>query len=225
MPVDYLSKIFGASPVKPLQEHMDVVTSCVGELVKFFEAVVADDWDNAAKLQDAIDKLENKADDLKHELRLNLPHSLFMPVSRHDILDLLATQDKIANKAKDIAGLMLGRRMTIPDHLVEPLLQLVRRCHEATIQADTTVNELDELFETGFRGAEVKVVQEMIEELDRIENDTDSLQVKLRGELLKVEQEFPPIDVMFGYKVIEWVGDLADQAQRVGSRLQLLLAR
>lgn len=34
-----------------------------------------------------------------------------------------------------------------------------------------------------------------------------------------------PIDVMFLYRVIELIGDLADVAQRVGSRLQILLAR
>lgn len=225
MPADYLSKIFGTSPVKPLQEHMDVVTMCVGELVMFFEAVVDDDWQRAERLQESVSKLENRADDLKHNLRLNLPHSLFMPVARGDILSLLTTQDNIANKAKDIAGLMTGRHMGIPPTLSEPLLTLVRRCHDATVQANTTVNELDELFETGFRGAEVNVVKAMIEELDRIEGDTDRLQVELRRELFKIEKELPPIDVMFGYKIIEWVGDLADQAQRVGSRLQLLLAR
>ncbi|MGL5496478.1 MAG: TIGR00153 family protein, partial [Aeromonas sobria] len=27
------------------------------------------------------------------------------------------------------------------------------------------------------------------------------------------------------YKILEWVGDLADQAERVGARLELMLAR
>jgi Protein of unknown function DUF47. len=30
---------------------------------------------------------------------------------------------------------------------------------------------------------------------------------------------------MFLYKILEWVGDLADQAERVGARLELMLAR
>jgi uncharacterized protein Yka (UPF0111/DUF47 family) len=30
---------------------------------------------------------------------------------------------------------------------------------------------------------------------------------------------------MFLYKIIDWIGDLADRAQQVGSRLELLLAR
>ena len=41
----------------------------------------------------------------------------------------------------------------------------------------------------------------------------------------RLKSRYNPIDVMFLYKIIEWVGVLADQAQRVGSRIELMLAR
>lgn len=65
----------------------------------------------------------------------------------------------------------------------------------------------------------------MIVELDKIEEDTDDLQIKIRRQLFAIENDMNPIDVMFLYKIIEWVGDLADLAERVGSRLELMLAR
>jgi len=58
-----------------------------------------------------------------------------------------------------------------------------------------------------------------------IEGETDDIQVKLRAELYKIEQELSPKDVMFIYKKIEWTGDLADSAQSTGNRLQLILAK
>lgn len=225
MPADYLSQIFGTSPVKPLQEHMARATESVAQLVQFIDAVIDEDWATAEAMQRTIGRTENTADEQKRALRLKLPHSLFLPVARHDLLELLATQDRIANKAKDIAGLMTGRHMSIPTTMADGFRQFVRRCHDATVQADLVVNELDELFETGFRGAEVSNVSSMIDELDRIESDTDTIQVELRAALFKLERELPPVDVMFQYKIIEWIGDLADLAQKVGSRLQLLLAR
>jgi predicted phosphate transport protein (TIGR00153 family) len=155
----------------------------------------------------------------------NLPNTLFMPVARADILDLLTVQDKVANKAKDITGLMTGRRMRIPASLGDAFLAFVQRTIDAARQAETSVNELDELFETGFRGAEVEVVESMIKELDHIEKDTDRMQIGIRAALFRMEKDLPPVDVMFLYKIIDWVGDLADQSQRVGSRLHLLLAR
>ena len=65
----------------------------------------------------------------------------------------------------------------------------------------------------------------MITKLDSIESDTDNLQAHIRHKIFAIENDLPPIEVMFLYKIIEWTGDVADRAQNVGSRLQLLLAR
>lgn len=221
---DYMSKIFGASPVKPMQEHMDRATEAVAQLVEFIDAVVADDWVKAAELQQAVSNTEGAADDQKKSLRLNLPNSLFMPVARQDLIELLRTQDGIANRAKDVAGLMTGRKMKLPPQLHASFVGYVRRCYDATVQAQSTVNELDELFETGFGGAEAKLVRSMIDEISRIEADTDTLQKELRAELFAIEKELYPVDVMFLYQIIDWIGDIADESERVGSRLHLLLA-
>ena len=67
--------------------------------------------------------------------------------------------------------------------------------------------------------------EKMIAELDAIEKDTDRQQVELRAVLFGMERDLPPVDVMFYYKITELTGGLADIAQRVGARLQLLLAR
>lgn len=221
----FLSGVFGRSPVRPLQQHMAKVVACVSELVAFFEGSIADDWERAGKAREAVSRLENEADAMKTDIRLHLPNTLFMPVARADILDLVTVQDKIANKAKDITGLMTGRRMRIPPALGDEFLAFVKRTIDAATQASKSVEELDELFETGFRGAEAEAVQSMIKELDRIEKDTDRMQIDIRAKVFRMEKDMPPIDAMFLYNVIEWVGDIADDAQRIGARLHLMLAR
>jgi predicted phosphate transport protein (TIGR00153 family) len=65
----------------------------------------------------------------------------------------------------------------------------------------------------------------MIEVLDTIEDDTDSLQIKLRRNLLAIEDNYKPVDVMFLYKILEWVGSLADHSELIGTQLELILAR
>ncbi|NBD96432.1 MAG: TIGR00153 family protein [Gammaproteobacteria bacterium] len=224
-PSGYISRVFGQSPVRPLQQHIEQAAGCAATLPEFVRAAQAGDWDEASKVREKIVNLEHEADDLKRELRLNLPRSLFMPVARTDVLEMLTVQDRIANKARDISGLMLGRRMAMPEALQELYLRFVERCLEAVGQARKTVNELDELFETGFRGSEIDLVMSMIEKLDEIENDSDRLQVELRRKLFEIEKDLPPIDVMFLYKIIDRTGDLGDLAQRVGSRLHLMIAR
>jgi uncharacterized protein len=221
----YFSRIFGSSPVTPLQKHIDKVVLCVEELIPYFESVHSNDWDQAVKIHSKLVQLEHEADEIKNELRLHLPTSLFMPIDRRDVLEVLDLQDNIANKAKDISGLTLGRKMSLPESISSAYMEFLKRCIDATRQAQVAINELDELVVTGFRGDEAMRVKEMIAELHTIEDETDEIQVKLRAELYKIEQELPPIDVMFIYKILEWTGDLADSAQSTGNRLQLMLAK
>lgn len=225
MPVNTILGLFAKSPIKPLQEHINKVHQCCKLLVPFFEAVNANDWEEAAKQREKISQLEKQADDLKREIRLKLPRGIFMPVERTDMLELLTQQDKIANKAKDISGRIIGRQLTLPADTQTDFMAYVKRCIDATLQAKKAINELDELLETGFKGREVELVEQMIHRLDEIEEDTDRLQIKLRRQFQQVETQYSPIDMMFLYQILEWVGDLADQAERVGARLELMLAR
>lgn len=220
-----LSNLFAKSPIKPMQKHMAVVDETAALLRPFFEAAIAGDWEQAAEIHDRIGAGEDLADEMKKSLRLNLPSGLFMPVSRGDLLELLTVQDKIANGAKDISGLMLGRRMTFPEELQPAMVKLVETALAACNQAHTAINELDELLETGFAGQEVEFVERLIERLDQIEHDADDQEREVRHQLFLMEKELPPIDVMFTYNIIDDIGHLADTAQRVGARLQLLLAR
>ena len=114
--------------------------------------------------------------------------------------------------------------MDIPVIMRESFMAYLERCLDATKQAKRVINELEDLLETGFRGREVRLVEDMIVDLDKIEDDTDVMQVAVRRELLELESQLNPIDVMFLYSIIEWVGELADISERVGSRLELMLA-
>lgn len=224
MPSHYMSRLFGRSPVKPIQQHFEQASACAMELVPFFQAVIAGDWTAATKARERITGFEDAADELKQEFRLNLPKSMFMPVSRADLLDLISNQDRIANKAKDISGLIIGRRMQPPASLAEEYLEFLRCSLRAVAQAQQSVAELDELFESGFRGREVELMMGMTEELGRIESEGDRKQIALRAELFRIEKDLPPVDVMFLYKILDWTGDLGDLAQGVGGRLHLLIS-
>ena len=225
MPVNPFASLFGRSPIGPMQKHYAKAHECAANLVPFFEAVMAEDWTKVEQVQQVMASLEDEADKLKKSVRQHLPKSLFLPVPRSDLLDLLSVQDKVANRAKDIAGLMLGREMAIPPSLQPLMRAFVQRTVDASAQALKAMNELDELLETGFGGREALLVESMVTELEQIERDTDTMQIEVRRALFKLEKDLPPVDVMFLYQIIEWIGDVADRAERVGNRLEQLLAR
>lgn len=217
--------VFAKSPIKPLEDHINQVHKAVELLIPFFDAVFAEDWVKAAEIRNQISQYEKQADVLKRDIRMHLPRGLFLPVERTDLLELITQQDKIANKAKDISGRFLGRELTIPESIQADFKAYVQRNVDASEQARKAINEFDELLETGFKGREVDLVEKMITELDAIEDDTDNMQIDIRLSLKKLEDNLNPIDVMVTYRMIEWIGDLADLAERVGSRLELMLAR
>jgi len=217
--------MLGKSPVQPIQDHIAVAYDCSALLPSLFEAANLNDWDKVEAVNERIRNLEHDADKIKLEIRSNLPKSLFMPVTRQDLLELVMVQDKIANITKSLAGMVKQRKIQIPAVMYDGFMVFVKLCIDASKFAKKSVNELDELYETGFRGAEVKLVQDLIDNLDKIETKTDLKQSAMQEELFKIEKELPPVDVMFLYKLIDRVGGIADMAERVGRRLELLLAK
>ncbi|MDE0875999.1 MAG: TIGR00153 family protein [Porticoccaceae bacterium] len=220
-----ISNLFGKSPIRPLQEHMQLVVACASQLEPFFEAVLVDDWKGASDIFDKIADDENRADELKKQFRLNMPKSLFMPMSRGDLLGILAQQDNIANATKDICGIVLGREMDIPSVLQSDFIAYVKSAIETCEKALKAIDELDELLETGFTGQEVKFVKKLIRDLDTQEQKVDKRERKLRHRLFKIEAEMPPVHVIFLYNVIDNIGGVADTAEQVGNQLELLLAK
>lgn len=220
-----LAALFGRSPFLPMQEHMAMVNACASLVPALFEALIAGDAIALKQTREAIDAKESEADTLKNEVRLHLPRTLFLPVDRRDLLAILEAQDAIADTAQDIAGLLAQRQMRVPEGMQSDLRALVRRCVDACAQANAIIDTLDELLETGFRGPEAARVEAMIATLNGIETETDALGTDATRQLFEREAEMSPVEVLLWYQLIEWIGNLADHAEKVGDRLLLLIAR
>ena len=221
-----ITSLFGGhTPFVHLQTHMRVVHKCADAVVPFAEAVLSEDREQVETRAKVIFKLESEADRLKHELRINLPRSLFMPVDRRDLLDLLHTQDSIADTAEDIAETLTNRKMVVPDPMKETFLALITRCVEVVGLAAQIIEEMDELLEVGFRGRTAERVEGLAAALNEAENETDTLERELARQLFEMEETLNPVTVMFWYQLIEWIGDLADYAEKVGNNIRLIIAR
>jgi len=217
--------LFAKSPFKPLQEHMRVVVECARQVAPLLEALASGDQKALIAAYQTIDELESKADQLKNDLRAHLPKRLLLPVDRRDLLEILDLQDTIADLAQDIGGLLVERAMPVPETMAVPLAELVRGVERACEQAGDVIDTLDELVEIGFRGRQARRAEQMIEELGSLETETDHLESSLRRELFRLEDTLSPVDVMLWYQMIDWIGDLADHAEKVGNRIRLLIAR
>jgi hypothetical protein len=185
--------------------------------------MVAGDAARITACREEIDRLEHEADRIKNEIRSHLPARMMLALERRDMLDILDSQDSIADTAQDIAELADQRTMKVPEALRGVMENLIRQVIAACDQAERIINELDELLETGFRGREVTRVEEMIDELSRIETETDELEERASRQIFQMEDRLG-ISTIYWWHLVEWIADIADYAERVGNRLRLLIA-
>jgi predicted phosphate transport protein (TIGR00153 family) len=206
-----------------MQAHMQVASECARAILPVLDAMASGDMEALDRERKIVDDLEHRADELKHEIRRHLPKRLFMAVERRDMLEILDCQDSIADVAQDVAELAALRHMKTPEILKTPLLLLAEAACATCAQTESVINELDELVETGFGRHEVARVEVMIEKLNGLESLADERGEDALRTLFSIEDEIG-VGAYYWYEIIQWIGDIADCAERAGNRIRLLIA-
>ena len=221
-----IASLFGQhAPFAELQSHMKVVQSCASHVPSLLAALVEEDKTKIKDIAKIIFKLEDEADTLKHTCRLHLPKRLLMPVDRRDLLDILQYQDTIADRAEDIAGIFLQRDMVVPEPMKEKLVPLGERCIDVVNMTAGVIELFDELLAVGFRGRLLTKVEAKVLAINQAEDVADKLERELSRILFTIESELDPVSVILWYRILEWIGDLADYAEKVGNGFRLIIAR
>jgi len=217
--------IFAKSPFVSLQKHMDIGKQAAVALQNFLTSAGVSDWSKAKQYRQEIIDLEHAADDIKNQIRTHLPKSLFMSVSREDLLDLVYTMDGIPNTAKDISGIMIGRQMEIPNQIAEQFSAFVKAAIKAAKQASAAIEKVDEVRRGGFSSSDADLLQDLVAELELLEHENDDLEAALRNDFFEIEKDFPAVDVMFLYDIFNRIGSLADISQTAGHILIRLVSK
>lgn len=217
-------QLLGGSPFPPMKEHMKLSAKCVEQIPVMLEALFDNEEDALQAARNKVFELESEADRIFDNLSSGLSQSKFLPVHRHDLIAVLREQESIADTAQDIAGLLLIH-LDIASELREPLLTLANKSVETVHKALSVIKMLDALVETGFKGPDVDHVFELIDEVAKSEDGADMLGIDLVDSIYRHHKEKDPVSTMFSYQLTRWLGELADHAELVGSRMRLLVGR
>jgi predicted phosphate transport protein (TIGR00153 family) len=193
-----------------MQRHVSTVSIDSGPILRRCRLIIA--------------RLEALADDIKMDVRKNLPRGLWMSVSRPDLLELVRVQDKMANETKDIAGLILGRQLMFPKKLEKSLFKFVATVTDASAKAVEVVAATRELSRSAFSSRQVAAISTKCLLVEKIERRSDDLQSKLRAKLRIYEEDLSPIDAIFLYQLLSSIGEIADHAEKVSHRAQIIAA-
>ena len=157
-----ISSMFAKSPFKPMRDHMDKVIESIAPLKEFFEALHDKNFSKVEELQQQISEAEEEADKIKNEVRNHLPRSIFMPINRRDLLEMLDMQDTIADVAQDIVNLLNLRRMSLPEELCKEVVQFVEKAQSVCYMAQDLSREFEDVLESGFGQHGIKKLMKMI---------------------------------------------------------------
>ena len=216
-------QLLGGSPFPPLKEHMKISVQCVEQIPGMLQALFNGDEATLKESRAKVFELESQADTIFDSLSANLSQNKFLPVHRHDLIAVLREQEAIADTAQDIAGLLIIN-LDISSELRDPLLTLANKSVETCHRALDVIKTLDALVETGFKGPDVDNVYQLIDEVSQCEDGADMLGIDLVDTLYARHKDRDPVSTVFTYQLNRWLGELADHAELVGSRMRMLVA-
>ena len=218
-----IAGLFGRSPFKLLEKHMEKVRECLQEIPSLLDALYECNYAKVKEVSENILKLEHEADKLKNSIRGEVPNSLFMPVDRRDFLALLSAQDDIADSTEDLSILLRLKNVEVPDTLKPLFQQLVEKIMDIGDYGYRIVQELDNLMEVSFGGPEADTVLEMIDKIATMEWEADKLQFKVTKAIFAIEDDLSKGDFFILLEIVRKLGSLADKSEKVGKILRMFI--
>ncbi len=220
-----ISDLFGQSPLGALSEHTKKAHECVKMIRPLTEAMVEEDYDRIHELQDQVSKLEYQADEIKNEIREQLPRRYFLPINRNTLENFLRSQDRVADSVEDFAVILLIRRTKIHESLRDDLFVFVDQVVRVSDILMKAAEQLQDLSETSFGGAEARAVLQRIANIGEEEWKADRLQRKLSTKIYSLENEIDPVTIFFYDKILQMLGRIANDAENTGDLLRGMISR
>ena len=216
-------QLFSKSPFGPLQEHLKKVGDCV-ELVKpLFQALLDNDDESLRSTAKQISKLEHSADEIKNEIRDNMPRNIFMPVNRSDFLNLLSQQDSIADTVEDIAFLLTVRKTNCPESWRDSLLSYVHKCVNVFNETSEIYESLDSLVQSGMTGPDASAVLKKINDIGLKEWEVDKTQFEMLSNMFSMEDEMKPADLFWWSKIFKELGDIGNYSEKSVNSIRMMI--
>ncbi|MFN0065428.1 MAG: TIGR00153 family protein [Chlamydiales bacterium] len=218
-----LARLFGRSPFKPLQTHMAKVADCMDQLPPLFEALEQKDYFLVEEISQKICKLEHEADLTKNDIRNNLPSTLFLPIDRASLLEILALQDTIADRAEDLGILLTLSKLEMSSTWKEIFKEFVKKNLLTFEGAHQIILEMGSLLESSFGGTEAEKVQGMVDSVAYQEHEVDLLQRELLKRFFQESEDMKTPHLFLWMKVIQGVDAISDESEKLANRVRMIL--
>lgn len=218
-----IARLFGKSPFSPLQGHMKKVGICVKKLTEIIESLNNYDQDKIAKLTKELSKLEYEADLTKNDIRNHLPKSLFIPIDRTHLLEILSIQDSIADISEEIGVLLSMDKLANFSDFQESFHQLYAKNSDTFWHTRQILKEFDELLESSFGGVEAEKVRQMVEETSHKTYEADLHRRSFLKDLFQKGKKMSAPEFLLWVRVVDGINAISDISEKLANRIRMIL--
>ncbi|MCJ2540672.1 MAG: DUF47 family protein, partial [Candidatus Thermoplasmatota archaeon] len=172
-----------------------------------------------------ISRLEHEADELKRHLRATLPRKIFMPISKEDLLAILASNERIADTCQDVAQILDMRETKIPEGLHPLLERFLGHIIDAVDSLRDMMNHLERLLESTFAKVETNVIITLGHRVHEHEYKADSVNKELSRAIYALEGKESPMALVHMMRFTDVLDSVADNAENAALRMVLVVSK
>lgn len=188
----------------------DLFEKATHNLVQASEALtdLLEHFENVEMKVGRIRDLEHDADDVTHEMYLQLHQTFVTPLDREDIAALAQRMDDVMDYMEGAATAIRIYGIEKPTAAAKSLADLIRmQC----VQIEQAVAYLR-------KGSDLKKIQEHLVEIHRLENEADTLYLNASAELFR--NELGSADIIKWRDIYEQLEQATDSAEHVAHVLE-----
>jgi len=202
---------------------MEKVSACVYKVLELFDALDIGDQQKLERIARQISELEHQADVAKNDIRNHLPKSLFLPVDRAQLLEILTLQDHIADAAEDISVLVLLKTLELPSTLKTDFASFLERNIDCFEETRKIIHEFNGLIESSFGGNEAEKVRDMVEKVAYKEHEADLIQHRLVKQLIALENTISYATFYVWVRIFEKIAEISNLSEKLAQRMRMTL--
>ncbi|HDG61724.1 MAG: TIGR00153 family protein [Thermotoga sp. 4484_232] len=208
--------IFGKKEEKIIElikNHLDLVEKTIESLRDYLEMYFSD-GEKATVIYEKIQTLESDADRIRRKVETDMYSGAFLPNFRGDLLGLIESVDKIANKAEFVADLIELQHPVIPNELKDGVLRQIDLSLETFRMLKRSI---EFLFEDLQKAGEYVILTE------KREHEEDEVE---RGNIKKLfELDIERCAKLELKEIIRSIGDIADRAEDSSDRVEIIILK
>ena len=214
-----IGKLFGRSPFSQIQQHMEQVGKCIGKMCEALDALQDGDYDELDRIATEVSQLEHQADQIKTDIRNRLLRRFFMPIDRSDVLEILSLQDSIADTAEDVCVVLTMKNLPFRDEFRSDFVEFRELNLKAFSIVAEIINQLDELIESGFGGAEGERIRSLAHDAAFAEHQCDLVQIRLLKKIYALDESMSPGEFHLWMRTTRVFGRISNLAENLAARV------